>query len=143
MKSKSKVPVMKSKRKGEAGFSLIEALIAMVITVVGLLAVEMLIVQAIRVQTFSRDAAMANALARAQIETIRSLPRTDARRVNGGSLTGDAATNPANYRNTSDTRFTRRWTVAAGPAGSQDVTVAVLSTESALMPTVQIRVLLP
>ena len=134
---------MKSKRKSEAGFSLLEALIATVITVVGLLAVEMLIVQAIRVQTFSRDAAMANALARAQLETLRSLPRTDVKRANGGSLTGDAATNPANYRNTSDTRFTRRWTVANGPAGSQDVTVAVVSTQGGLMPTVRIRALLP
>ena len=143
MKSKHKVLVVKSKRKGEAGFSLIEAVIAMVITVVGLLAVEMLIVQSIRVQTFSRDASMANALARAQIETLRSLPRTNPQRVNGGRLTGDATTNPANYRNTTNARFTRRWTVADGPAGSQDVTIAVVSTESALMPTVQIRALLP
>jgi Tfp pilus assembly protein PilV len=143
MKSKHKVPVVKSKRKSEAGFSLIEAMIATVITVVGLLAVEMLIVQSIRVQTFSRDASMANSLARAQIERIRSLPRTDARRANGGSLTGDAATDPANYRNTSNTRFTSRWTVADGPAGTQDVTVAVLSNQSSLMPTIQIRALLP
>lgn len=130
---------MKSKNKGEAGFSLIEAMIATLITVFGLLAVEMLIVQAIRVQTFSRDSTMANALARAQLEELRSLPRTNASRANGGSLTG----NQTNYSNTTDARFTRRWTVADGPESTQDVTVAVVSAQGSLMPTVQIRVLIP
>ena len=130
---------MKVKKKGEAGFSLLEALVATVITVFVLLAVEMLIVQAIRVQTFSRDTAMANALARAQLEELRALPKSDPKRAIGGSLTS----NSTNYHNTSNAKFTRRWTVANGPAGSQDVTVAVVSTQGSLMPAVQIRALIP
>lgn len=130
---------MKSEKKGEAGFSLVEAMVATVITLVGLLGVELLIVQAVRVQTFSRDTSMANALARAQVEELRSLPRTDSKRANGGSLTS----NVNNYYDATNTRFTRRWTVANGPAGTQDVTVAVVSSQNSLMPTVQIRVLLP
>jgi Tfp pilus assembly protein PilV len=130
---------MKSRKKSEAGFSLVEAMVATVITLVGLLGVELLIVQALRVQVFSRDTSMANALARAQVEELRSLPRTDARRATGGSLTSNAT----NYHDATNTRFIRRWTVAAGPAGTQDVTVAVVSSQNSLMPTVQIRALLP
>ena len=130
---------MKSKNKGEAGFTIIEATIASVITLVGLLAVEMLIVQAVRVQFFARETTMANALARAQVEELKSMPRTDVRRASGGSL----SSNLTNYHDATDSRFIRRWILADGPAGSQDLTVAVVSSQNSLMPSVQIRVLLP
>ena len=56
------------KQKSESGFSLIECLIAMVITTVGLLAVAQLIVVGVRLQTESRDATAATALARAKMK---------------------------------------------------------------------------
>ena len=129
------------------GFTLIESMIAMLIFVVGGLAMAGLIAHGVRLQAFSRDTSMANALARAKVEELRVIPRTDAQRSDGGSLTG----NIANHFDTpAGTSFVRRWTVAAGAAGTQDITVAVVwssalnSTDpNQRQRTVQVRVLLP
>src|SRR6476661_18022 len=94
------------KRK-QAGFSLIECLIAMVITTVGMLAVAQLIVLGVRLQTESRDATTANALARAKIEELENYAPTAAQRVRGGSITS----NVLNYNDVPDSRFQRRWQV--------------------------------
>lgn len=69
-----------------AGFSLLECMFALVITVVGLLAVAGLVVEAIRLQTVSRDATIANALAKAKIEELRNYAPTATQRARGGNL---------------------------------------------------------
>jgi prepilin-type N-terminal cleavage/methylation domain-containing protein len=129
------------------GFTLIESMISMMIFVVGGLAMAGLIAHGVRMQAFSRDTSMANAAARAKVEELRVIPRTDARRSSGGSLTGDV---PNHFDTPAGTSFARRWTVASGPAGTQDVTMAVTwtSTLNSTDPnqrqrTLQLRVLLP
>ena len=64
------------KVRSDKGFSLIECLIAMVITTVGLLAAAGLIVVGVRLQVESRDATSANALARAKIEELENYAPT-------------------------------------------------------------------
>ncbi len=133
----------------QRGFGLVELLIAMVVLTVGLLAVAVLIMYGIRIQTFARDATLASGAAKQRLEILRNMPRTDAMRQNGGSLVANVAPffapvdldpNQAGI----DTPFVVRWMVAAGPAGTQDVTVVVVSTSPARqLPPLQFRSQLP
>ncbi len=114
--------------------SLIEVLIAMVVTVVGVVAVATLIVYGIGLQVQSRDATMANALAKSKIEELSiSLP----------AVGGDLDNNAPGYNDT-PTGFTRRWVVLAGPANTLDVTVRVIAENptAAVSPVVDIQVLM-
>lgn len=121
----------------ERGFSLIECTVAMVVTLVGVLAVSLLIINGIRLQVFARDATMANALARAKVEELRVIPKTDPRRQIGGDLQN----NVANYFDTPNVSFTRRWSIVAGPVdGTEELNVVVISNQpGVLLPTVSIR----
>lgn len=128
------------------GFSLIECLIAMVITTVGLLAVAGLISIGIRLQTESRDATAANALARAKIEELQNYAPNASQRARGGSLTSDVA----NYNDSPDSRFQRRWQIqtnptdAGVPLGTQRITVVLIPNQTGLrLPPVQLTVLMP
>lgn len=129
-----------------AGFSLLECMFALVITVVGLLAVAGLVVEAIRLQTVSRDATIANALAKAKIEELRNYAPTATQRARGGNL----ANNVTDYNDSPDARFQRRWRIevyptdAGVPAKTQRVTVRMLSNQSGVrLPDIQIQVLMP
>ncbi len=121
-------------QNSQRGMSLIEVLIAMVVTVVGILAVANLIVYGIGLQVQARDATSANALAKSKIEELSiSLPTV------GGNLDD----NVTSYSDT-PTGFTRRWVVTAGPAGTLEVTVRVIAENptAAVSPVVDIQVLL-
>jgi|GEM_PF-1265008 len=133
-----------SKNVQQGGFTLIECLIAMVITLVGLLAVANLIVVGIRLQTESRDSTAAMALARAKIEQLQNYAPAAPQRVRGGSLTTDTI----GYFDTPDTRFTRRWQVeinptdAGVPSGTQRITVVVVPNRGGVrLPPVKVAVL--
>jgi prepilin-type N-terminal cleavage/methylation domain-containing protein len=128
----------------QRGSTLIECLIAMVITTVGLLAAAGLIGVGIRLQTESRDAIAANALARAKIEELQNYLPSAAARARGGSLT----TNVNSYHDSPDTRFRRRWLIetrpadSGVPAGTQRITVVVVpNTPGVRLPPIQIRAL--
>lgn len=125
---------------------MIECLIAMVITTIGLLASAGLVGVGIRLQTESRDAIAANALARAKIEELQNYAPNAAQRARGGSLTS----NVVGYNDSTDWRFRRRWLVqtrpqdAGVPAGTQRVTVSVLSNVPGVrLPSVELTVLVP
>ncbi len=135
-----------SKNPEEYGFSLIECMVAMVITTIGLLAVAGLVGIGIRLQTESRDATTANSLARAKIEELQNYAPTAAERVRGGSLT----TNVANYNDSPDTRFQRRWQIetsptdAGVPANTQKITVLIVANDSGMrLPDVRLTILVP
>ncbi len=129
---------MNEKKLAQAGFTLVEVLVAMLILIVGVLAVTIMMFYGVRLQTMSRDGTMATSLAKAQVEQLRVLPATAPERQDGGSLTN----NVANHFDQVDNYFTRRWVVTAGPANTQDITVAVLSSNPRVFfPPVQIRVL--
>ena len=131
-------------RRAEKGFSLIECLIAMVVTTIGLLAVAQLIVVGIRLQSESRDATAANAYARAKIEELQNYAPTATQRVRGGDLT----TNVNGYNDAPDVRFTRRWQIevsptdAGVPSGTQRISVVVVPRQGGLrLPPVKVVVL--
>jgi Tfp pilus assembly protein PilV len=127
--------------KQQGGFGFVELMIAMLVFTVGVLAVALLIIYGTRTESFARDATIASGVAKARIEILRALPSTDPQRAVGGSLT----TNDANhFASITGTPFVVRWVVAAGPAGTQDLTVAVVSTsELNRLPSVQMRSLVP
>jgi prepilin-type N-terminal cleavage/methylation domain-containing protein len=119
------------------GFSLVELLVATAITAVCSLAVALMILYGTRLGAAAREATLASSLARARLERLRVLPRGAAQRQPGGSLSADV---PAHFDRQG--RFTERWTVAAGPAGTQDVTVAVLVGKDARTTAAQAHMLL-
>ncbi len=122
-------------QSSQRGMSLIEVLIAMVVTVVGIVAVATLILYGIGLQVQARDATMANALAKSKIEELSiSVPTA------GGDLDNDVT----GYNDTPTTGFKRRWLVAAGPANTLDVTVRVIveNPTAAVSPVVDIQVLM-
>jgi hypothetical protein len=116
----------------------------MVITTVGLLAAAQLIVVGVRLQTESRDATAANALARAKIEELENYAPTA--RVRGGSLTA----NVTGYNDSPDVRFRRRWLVETSPAdagvpsNTQRITVVIMADRGGIrLPPVRVAVLAP
>lgn len=122
--------------RGERGFSLVELLVATLVTVVCLVGVAVMILYGTRLGASARDASVTSSLAKARLERLRVLPRTAAERQAGGSLTSDVA---GHFERQG--RFTSRWVVAAGPAGTQDVTVLVIAPLNASVPPSRVRVL--
>ena len=120
-----------------AGFSLVEVLVAMVVTVICVLGVALLILYGTRLGTAARDAAITSSLARAEIERLRVVPRTEPERQTGGSLAADVA---GHFRRQG--RLTSRWVIAPGPAGTQEVSLVVAVVGDAHVPAAQLRLLL-
>jgi prepilin-type N-terminal cleavage/methylation domain-containing protein len=108
-------------RHDERGFSLVELLVATVIVVVCSLGVALMILYGTRLGASAREVTLASSLVKARLEQLRVLPRAALERQNGGSLTADVA-----GHHVPQGRFTERWTVADGPAGTQLITVAVV-----------------
>jgi type IV pilus assembly protein PilV len=118
-----------TKRK-QTGFTLIECVIAIVLILIGLLAVYSLVVYSVNTQLRSGNLIKANSLARQKIEELKNLNK-----VAGGSLT----TNTTNYFDTPSTEFIRRWQISDDPAGLKAITVTVVpSIPSTLQPQVSI-----
>lgn len=141
--------MMKNCRKiinRQDGFTLIECLIAMVITTIGLLAVAGLMGVGIRLQTESRDAIAATSFAKAKIEELQNYAPTAAQRTRGGNLT----TNVTNYNDSPDARFQRRWLIetnptdAGVPANTQRITVVITAQNPGIrLPITRLVVLVP
>jgi Tfp pilus assembly protein PilV len=111
----------------QAGFTLLESLLSMLIFVISGLALALLITYGVRLQAQSRDLAGATSQARAKTEELRVLAMSA--RVAGNDTVGI---------------FNRSWTLAAGPAGSQLVTVTVTSNKAAIrLAPVTISLIMP
>lgn len=123
-----------TKRK-QMGFTLIECVIAIVLILIGLLAVYSLVVYSVNTQLRSGNLIKANSLARQKIEELKNLNK-----VSGGSLT----TNTTNYFDTPSSEFIRRWQISDDPAGLKAITVTVVpSVPSTLQPQVSITTKMP
>ena len=122
------------KKSVQSGFSLLEVLLAMFITIVGVSAVAMLIAYGVSLQVISQDSTLGNALAKEKIEELRVTDRSDPSLAVGGSL----SSNVANYSDTSG-GFTRRWLVAAGPAGILNLSVRVIPADITAAATVDVH----
>jgi hypothetical protein len=93
---------------GESGFGLVEALVATVITAIGVLSIAALIAVGARMQLNARNGSNSWALVTAEIERIRTLAPTNPQRGNGGSLANSLDANHSALRGTT----TLRWVIS-------------------------------
>ena len=99
------------------GFTLIECVIAMVVALVGLLAIYTLILMAVQTQTVSRDLEIANSFARAKVEELENSTRTAG---------GDLNANAVGYFDNPSAQYVRRWQVSDDTMGTQTVSVRLV-----------------
>ncbi len=116
--------------KDSKGFTLIECVIAMVLVVVGFMAIFSLLTVCLRTEVIAREMTTANSLARMKVEELKNSTR-----LPGGSLTSDVT----NYFDNPTSRYTRRWQISTDAMGTQ--TVVVLMTPNAagiLLPEIRL-----
>ena len=100
------------RRRADAGFTLVEVLISMLVLTVGLVAIAGLLAVTTQMQIGAREAARSTRLAQDKIDALMKLNfTTDPAVAVGGNLTSDVA----NYSETPLQGVTLRWAVAAGP----------------------------
>jgi prepilin-type N-terminal cleavage/methylation domain-containing protein len=85
------------RRSLNAGFSILEVLVAITILVIGLSALAALIAQSLSGSERARYMALATTLASEKLEDLNHWRTVDAHVVTGGSLTTDAAVGTLNY----------------------------------------------
>jgi len=128
------------RRNGENGFSLIEVLIALVVIVIGVLAVSSMMVLAIRLQVLSRDTTLAIGLAEVKLEELRYMDPADPERTLGGDLKSNVVDH---FENANGNLFTVRWKIDPGPINTQDITIGVVTNAlNRQISTVRIQALL-
>ncbi len=121
---------MKLNLSNQRGFTLIEALVAMMVATVGLMAIAELMAITIRMQQLGRNSTSASRLAQDKIDELNTVGFASAAMACGGSI----AANQANHFDTpvnANGDYTRRWRVTAGPDASpllRQVQVRVLPT---------------
>lgn len=128
------------RRNGEDGFSLMEVLLALVVIVIGVMAVASMMVLAIRLQVLSRDTTLAIGLAEVKLEELRYMDPADPERTLGGDLNSNVVDH---FENANGNLFTVRWKIDPGPINTQDITIGVVT--NALNPqisTVRLQALL-
>lgn len=103
-------------RDREKGLTLIECLVAMVVTMVGVLAVFGLVALSVKTEGFAFRSIEANNLAVNKIEELKFSPLT-----NGGSLTSDIS----GYSDVSHHNYIVRWQINDGAVGVGTKYVAV------------------
>ena len=109
--------------RGDAGFSLVEAMIASLVLTVGLVGLLQLLAVTTVMHSDARHATTATLLAQSKLdELMKKNLSTNAAVQEGGSISADVA----NYFDTPQAGVTRRWVVAPGPvANTRLVTVKV------------------
>lgn len=130
----------------QAGFTLIECVIAMVITMIGVLATVALMAVGVRMQVVARDSTAGNAYARAKIEQLQNYSHTATQRCPPavGASCGSTTSDVTNYNDVVDGRYRRRWliensSVTGVPANTQRITVVVTpDIPGVLMPDVSV-----
>jgi Tfp pilus assembly protein PilV len=103
------------------GFTIIECVIAMILTVTGFMAVFSLLAVCVRTEVIAREMTAANALSRLKMEELKNSARTS-----GGSLTNDVA----NYFDNPNPRYKRRWQISTDSMGTQTVVVLMVPNAS-------------
>jgi|SRR5215203_5233986 len=131
---------MKSLKTHQGGFTLVEAIVAMCICTVGLVAMAELMAVTLRLQQLGRNSTSAVRLAQDKVDELTTMDfATNPSVFCGGSIT-TAATNyndiamndmgtPSDTTDDIPTGYRRRWVVAAGPDADlnlRQVTVRVI-----------------
>jgi prepilin-type N-terminal cleavage/methylation domain-containing protein len=121
----SRIPMTAPAARTEAGFTLVEMMIAIIVLTVGLLGMASTMASMTRYQDLATVHADMTALGDHKIEQLRVLAIHDpAQLAPGGSITVPTA----GYADSLVERgrmFIRLWAVAAGPAGTQQVSLRV------------------
>jgi len=110
----------------QTGFTLLECAIALAITLIGILAIEVFVINGLGMQALAGNGSIANSLAKAKVEELQARSSNDPARANGGSLTA----NVSEYYDTVGTNYVRRWVISGGANGTQNVQVRVLPSQS-------------
>jgi type IV pilus assembly protein PilV len=102
------------KKSNEKGFSLIEILIAITVFAIGILAVNMMQVTAIKGNSFANDLTKASTLAQDRMEKLIGLSYTDTLNndTNGNGKTGLDDTNATADHNDVDGMYNIFWNIA-------------------------------
>lgn len=111
---------MKRPCRSEAGFTLVEVVIAMLIFTIGILSMAQLMAVSLRMQDLGRNQTSAVRVAQDKLDQLMSLNFDTSAEV---QLTGENSldSNVANYFDTDIQGFTRRWQIVAGPDGNPDL----------------------
>jgi len=110
----------------QTGFTILECAIALAITLIGVLAIEVFVINGLGMQTLASNSSIANSLAKAKVEELQARSSNDPARANGGSLSA----NVTNYYDTVGTNYVRRWVISDAANGTQNVQVRVLPSQS-------------
>ena len=109
--------------RGEAGFSLVETMVASLVLTIGLVGLAQLLAVATIMHSDARQATTGTVLAQAKLDELMKVDFSLSSTV---ALGGSVASNMAPYFDQPETHIDRRWSVAAGPvAGTRLLTVTV------------------
>jgi prepilin-type N-terminal cleavage/methylation domain-containing protein len=120
------------KQPARAGFTVIELLVAVMIMSVGILGMASVMGSSTRLQTLAASRAEMTTAAESKIEELRVYGLTSPTsplRANiavGGSLVASAAGYSDSTQSLSGRWYYRRWQIAAGVAGTRQVTMRVV-----------------
>jgi prepilin-type N-terminal cleavage/methylation domain-containing protein len=112
----------------ERGFTLIEAMVAMMICSVGLIAMAELMAVTLRMQQLGRNSTSASRLAQDKIDELNTVGFCHASMLIGGSIAANNYVTDYNDIPAGATNYRRQWVVSAGPDASatlRQVTVRV------------------
>ena len=109
--------------RGEAGFSLVETMVASLVLTIGLVGLAQLLAVATIMHSDARQATTGTILAQAKLDELMKVDFSLSSTV---ALGGSVASNMAPYFDQPETHIDRRWSVANGPvAGTRLLTVTV------------------
>jgi len=109
--------------RGEEGFSLVEAMVACLVLIVGIVGLLQLLAVATIAHSDARQATAATLLAQSKIEQLMKISFSGSSMAIGS---GDLLADVPDFFDTPEPGITRRWTIANGPvAGTRLVTVRV------------------
>jgi Tfp pilus assembly protein FimT len=129
--------MLRKRSKPEAGFSMIELMISLVVLLFGVLAVLVLIINGVQLQSHAREISTANNLAKDKLEELHVIQVVNPQRACGGNLN---ANDPDKW-DAPQAGFRRRWIIGNGPAGTHNVTISAFVPGSRV-PPVQVQALL-
>ena len=110
------------------GFTIVELIIAVFILSVGIIGLAGSMMHAGTIQRLGLSRVEMTSLAESKIEDLRSkaVSQTDTLHITlGGSLTSSTTDHWDQVTSAAGRSYRRRWVVAAGPAGSRDVTLRI------------------
>ncbi len=110
------------------GFTIVELVLAVLILSVGIIGLAGSMIHASTIQRLGLSRVEITAIGESKIEDLRSraVSQTDTLAITfGGSLASNTTDHWDQVTSAAGRTYRRRWVVAAGPAGSRDVTLRV------------------